>query len=151
MNKFKIGDKVRIISDTKGCQSVLRINDVGVIESFYYHNDKPKSAHMECDEDSESCFHDLNYIELVTPKPTPHIHKKEIIAWANGSEIEMTHHLLLAWVECEHPEWQKHIQYRVKPQLTESALRIKALQKEIDYLLEQDLVDKGIDMLMHNA
>jgi len=95
-----------------------------------------------------------------------HIHQKEIIAWANGSEIEMTHHLLLAWVECEHPEWQKHIQYRVKPELSVLELAVQALealekdeweeeverrvQKRFAQIKFQEEVEKGIDMLMHN-
>jgi len=142
MNKFKIGDKVRIISDTKGCKSDLRINDVGVIESFYYYNDKPKSAHMECDGDSESCFHDLNYIELVTPKPTPHIHHKEIIAWGNGYEIEFWN--VDAWSMASTPSWRLCIKYRVKPTKTPTQIAIGGKEIELVKLKQQDLVERGI-------
>ena len=42
-----------------------------------------------------------------------HIHAKEIIAWANGAEIEIK--LECCWVYIDKPTWELHREYRVKP------------------------------------
>lgn len=45
--------------------------------------------------------------------PTPHIHEKEIIAWAQGMQIEYED---CGWHDCtEHPTWDLNTRYRVKP------------------------------------
>jgi hypothetical protein len=85
-------------------------------------------------------------------KLIPHVHQKEIIAWANGEEIE----LFLSsasppeWVALPSPEWAMSSSYRVKPKLTPTQLRIKELTEEIQKLHEQDAVESGIDKVMGN-
>ena len=51
-----------------------------------------------------------------------HIHKDEIIAWANGAEIEIRpidrevrFSCSDAWVTCEYPSFRDGYEYRVKP------------------------------------
>jgi len=46
----------------------------------------------------------------------PHKHAKEIIAWANGAEIEFRHEECHAWKTADSPTWNSHIKYRIKPQ-----------------------------------
>jgi hypothetical protein len=80
----------------------------------------------------------------------PHVHQKEIIAWANGEEIE----LFLSsasppeWVALPSPEWAMRSSYRVKPKLTPTQLRIKELTEELQKLHEQDAVESGIGLVM---
>jgi hypothetical protein len=46
-----------------------------------------------------------------------HKHHNEIIAWANGAEIEFRAHPALDWCPCHKnkPDWLEHVEYRVKP------------------------------------
>lgn len=48
----------------------------------------------------------------------PHKHQKEIIAWANGDEIEYLNTVLHKWValDGEEPSWDEECEYRVKPE-----------------------------------
>ena len=44
----------------------------------------------------------------------PRKHAFEIMAWANGAEIEYKVHNG-GWVALEHPSWDDHNEYRIKP------------------------------------
>ena len=79
----------------------------------------------------------------------PHVHQKEIIAWANGAEIEVQAPHGMGWYPYVGvaPRWQASA-YRVKPKLTPTQLRIKELTEELMELKEQDDVECGIDKLM---
>ena len=77
----------------------------------------------------------------------PHVHQKEIIAWANGEEIEYSLKGIF-WNQAESHAFSELLQYRVKPKLTPTQLRIKELTEEIVKLKEQDDVECGIDKLM---
>jgi hypothetical protein len=81
---------------------------------------------------------------------TPHVHQKEIIAWANGDEIEIFIVGLTSnvWVSRPSPMWDVASSYRVKPKLTPTQLRIKELTEEIQKLHEQDAVESGIGLVM---
>ena len=78
----------------------------------------------------------------------PHVHQKEIIAWANGEEIQVQGQGGGAWYPAKPPAWLLHQQYRVKPKLTPTQLRIKELKEEIKKYEEQDAVECGIDKVM---
>ena len=78
----------------------------------------------------------------------PHVHQKEIIAWANGEEIEIS--VDAKWLPFSHPTWLAISNYRVKPKLTPTQLRIKELKEELVKLKEQDDVERGIDKLMES-
>jgi hypothetical protein len=81
---------------------------------------------------------------------TPHVHQKEIIAWANGEEIE----LLLSsvsppeWVVLPYPEWATGSSYRVKPKLTPTQLRIREVVAELEKLHKQNAVERGAKIVL---
>ena len=80
----------------------------------------------------------------------PHVHQKEIIAWANGEEIESLIKGLApdTWVAVCLPLWAATNSYRVKPKLTPTQLRIQELTEELVKLKEQHNVECGIDKVM---
>jgi len=47
---------------------------------------------------------------------TPHKHQKEIIAWANGAEIEFFNIPSKSWAESKDPVWSINNRYRIKPE-----------------------------------
>jgi hypothetical protein len=81
-------------------------------------------------------------------KLVPHVHQKEIIAWANGEEIQVQGQGGGNWYPAKPPEWLRHQQYRVKVWLTPTQLRIKELTEELVKLKEQDDVECGIKKVM---
>jgi hypothetical protein len=78
----------------------------------------------------------------------PHVHQKEIIAWANGEEIQVQGQGGGDWYPANPPEWLLNQQYRVKPKLTPTQLRIKEIVAELHELHKQDAVERGIDKVM---
>ena len=113
-------------------------------------------------------FKEDNFDEIITYKEMlsllgvkeedkliPHVHQKEIIAWANGEEIEVTvpnASSELFWCTASAPAWKDHMLYRVKPKpkLTPTQLRIQELTEELVKLKEQHNVECGIDKVMGN-
>ena len=89
----------------------------------------------------------LSLLGVKEEELVPHVHQKEIIAWANGEEIEYSLKGIF-WNQAESPAFSELMQYRVKPKLTPTQLRIKELTEEIVKLKEQDDVECGIDKLM---
>jgi hypothetical protein len=83
-------------------------------------------------------------------KLVPHVHQKEIIAWANGEEIETMTRKGSKWHGFKTPSWNLKQQYRVKPKLTPTQLRIQEVVAELQKLHEQDAVERGIDKVMRN-
>jgi TfoX/Sxy family transcriptional regulator of competence genes len=83
-------------------------------------------------------------------KLVPHVHQKEIIAWANGEEIEYYSESYGCWYAIKGSSFAAIMKYRVKPKLTPTQLRIKELTEEIVKLKEQDNVECGIDKVMGN-
>jgi hypothetical protein len=81
-------------------------------------------------------------------KLIPHVHQKEIIAWANGEEIEFLSILSGRWVQAFTPRFTEDTQYRVKPEITPTQLRIQELTEEIVKLREQHNVECGINKVM---
>jgi hypothetical protein len=84
-------------------------------------------------------------VELV-----PHVHQKEIIAWANGEKIELLLSSILysEWVFVPSPTWLAGSSYRIKPEPTPTQLRIQELTEELVKLKEQHNVECGIDKVM---
>ena len=78
----------------------------------------------------------------------PHVHQKEIIAWANGEEIEFESWIDSKWKDKNFDSWDEDSKFRVKPKLTPTQLRIKELKEEIKKYEEQDAVECGIDKVM---
>jgi hypothetical protein len=59
-------------------------------------------------------------LELVKPEPAypnpPHIHHKEIIAWADGADIQWFGQINEKWYDTDGtPKWILGVKYRVKP------------------------------------
>ena len=77
----------------------------------------------------------------------PHIHQKEIIAWANGEELEY-YAEGIGWVSAETPSFRSHIKYRVKPKLTLTQIRIAEKEKELSSLKYQDAVERGVNIVL---
>jgi hypothetical protein len=95
----------------------------------------------------------ISYKEMLSllgfdDKLVPHVHQKEIIAWAKGEEIEVRGVDDKLWHPCFQPLWSLPTSYRVKPKLTPTQLRIKELTEELVKLKEQDDVECGIDKVM---
>jgi hypothetical protein len=80
----------------------------------------------------------------------PHVHQKEIIAWANGEEIEFQSWIDLKWKDKDFDSWAEEGKFRVKPKLTPTQLRIQEVVAELQKLHEQDAVERGIDKVMRN-
>jgi hypothetical protein len=78
----------------------------------------------------------------------PHVHQKEIIAWANGEEIEYYSETKIRWSPMSSPSFLTLVKYRVKPKLTPTQLRIKELTEELVKLKEQHNVECGIDKVL---
>jgi hypothetical protein len=79
----------------------------------------------------------------------PHVHQKEIIAWANGEEIEFQSSVDLKWYDKDSDvDWEENFKFRVKPKLTPTQLRIQEVVAELQKLHKQDAVERGIDKVM---
>jgi len=53
----------------------------------------------------------------------PHIHQKEIIAWANGADIQYQNYYG-KWFDCQgQPAWVETTKYRVKPNVRDEMIR----------------------------
>jgi hypothetical protein len=83
-------------------------------------------------------------------KLVPHVHQKEIIAWANGEEIQTPDPRRPVWHKCSSPPWNPDVKYRVKPKLTPTQLRIQEVVAELQKLHEQDAVERGINRVMED-
>ena len=82
-------------------------------------------------------------------KLTPHIHQKEIIAWANGEDIEVESPFLEDnWVLAKNPLWAKGRQYRVKEGLSPTQILIAEKEKELSSLKYQDAVERGVSIVL---
>tara|TARA_R110000851_G_scaffold5671_3_gene23237 strand:- start:11 stop:493 length:483 start_codon:yes stop_codon:yes gene_type:complete len=83
-------------------------------------------------------------------KLIPHVHQKEIIAWANGEEVEYKYKMSSTpiWHRSLNPKWILTTTYRVKPKLTPTQLRIKKLTEELMGLEAQYNVECGIKKVM---
>jgi hypothetical protein len=79
----------------------------------------------------------------------PHVHQKEIIAWANGEEIEFQSSVDLKWYDKDSDvDWEENFKFRVKPKLTPTQLRIQEVVAELQKLHEQDAVERGVGLVM---
>ena len=64
---------------------------------------------------------------------TPHIHSEIIKAWADGAEIEYLSHIAEDWWPTDNPEWNKRVEYRVKPVPQPNVVRWLMVTKESGY------------------
>lgn len=79
---------------------------------------------------------------------TPHVHADVIKAWADGAIIEARACLSLAdnrwggWCVVENPEWVKHQEYRVKPEVKPDRIEemsvYRNMHRRYDYVRPYD-------------
>jgi hypothetical protein len=82
-------------------------------------------------------------------KLTPHIHQKEIIAWAKGEDIEVESMFDKgSWFLTKTPLWRKRCQYRVKEGLSSTQILIAEKEKELSLLKYQDAVERGVNIVL---
>tara|TARA_R110000782_G_scaffold134767_1_gene227141 strand:- start:460 stop:936 length:477 start_codon:yes stop_codon:yes gene_type:complete len=135
---------------------------VGLIpDREYYFDFNQGETHIGFDENGESGTWDepnaatIPYKEMLSllgeeEELVPHVHQKEIIAWANGEEIEVLIDGLApaTWRVPPSPRWGTENSYRIKPKLTPTQLRIQKLTEELAKLKEQHNVECGINKVM---
>jgi hypothetical protein len=97
MSDFKIGDRVVITGKTYGYQGCLKVGDTAHILDFYSREGKNVSAGMVSDKGADSCFHNLNNIEL-KPKWTIYNNDKP---WSELSDKQKGRMLLTAHNQSE--------------------------------------------------
>ncbi len=80
----------------------------------------------------------------------PHVHHKEIIAWANGEEIEVLMDGLApaTWELLPSPVWLADTSYRVKSKPTPTQLLIAEKERELSALKFQDAVERGVEVVL---
>ena len=78
----------------------------------------------------------------------PHIHQKEIIAWANGEKIEYYSTTKNMWQPKGNSLWETFMQYRIAPELTPTQLIIAEKEKELSSLKYQDAVERGVNIVL---
>ena len=76
----------------------------------------------------------ISEIKVTSPTPVPHIHAKEMIAFANGYEIEYSSKALDKWFLVTNPSWYETIEYRVKK---DNSDKIALLEKCVAQLNKQ--------------
>jgi hypothetical protein len=81
-------------------------------------------------------------------KLVPHVHQKEIIAWANGEEIEFESWIDLKWKDKNFDSWDEDSKFRVKPKITPTQLLITEKEKELSALKFQDAVERGVEIVL---
>jgi len=94
----------------------------------------------------------ISEIKVTSPTPVPHIHAKEMIAFANGYEIEYSSKALDKWFLVTNPSWYETIEYRVKKdnsaEIESMEYHLVSLNKRIeDLTAEKDKVLSNLQEL----
>jgi hypothetical protein len=137
---------------------------VGLIpDREYYFDFNRGETHIGFDENGESGTWDepnaatIPYKEMLSllgakeeEKLVPHVHQKEIIAWANGEEIEVLMDGLApaTWELLPSPVWLADTSYRVKSKPTPTQLLIAEKERELSALKFQDAVERGVEVVL---
>jgi hypothetical protein len=114
MKDFKLGDEVRVLEEAK--YGDVKVGTVDVITFV-----RPDGT-LGVGGSFGNWFLGGagGKLELVKPEHVhhnaPHIHQKEIIAWAAGADIQYFVPPFVVWYDCDSkPAWNPTIKYRVKP------------------------------------
>jgi len=138
MSNFKVGDKVRVLEEAVGGDV-----QVGTIDVITY---VCSNGVVRVGTGYASWFLGFSggKLELVKaeaeyPNP-PHIHHKEIIAWAKGAQIQWFGHG--KWFDSGgKPVWNPSVKYRVKPPVDPRLLvlneKLAEIQKELSEINKQ--------------
>lgn len=102
MSKFKVGDKVKRVSDSH-LLVVGEVREVVVVEA---------DGWLRLEGYGGKAFDPL-YFELAEDTSKRRPHYDLIIAWANGAEIQCLQ--MDTWYDRENPTWGEGAVYRVKP------------------------------------
>jgi hypothetical protein len=146
MSKFKVGDKVSALVDTKwwrkGDVGVIRKIGNGVkidiedVETLWSCDDGEWSfelaepeVHITSGGTGGGAFAGGSAPVSAYPNP-PHIHKDLIIAWANGADIEVSCGDG-AFYEISNPQWLDTLEYRIKPTKTSLQIEIEELEAKL--------------------
>jgi len=80
---------------------------------------------MLAEDDFSFCTQNFTKVDKPADTSKRRKHYKEIIAWANGAEIEHFSDHSEAWRVIGDPSWVNRIQYRVKPEVNSRKAEIK--------------------------
>ena len=106
-DKYKVGDRVRILNDCYGYKGML-----GTVSGF----DNLSAAKVILDDGTNTTWMYEDSLELY--KPTANfdrkVHKDTMLAWINGSEIERYDDSCNTWWLDAEPKFETDVEYRVK-------------------------------------
>jgi hypothetical protein len=122
MNKFNVGDRVRVTKDLSTRCPLGALGTVAeVMDNFYY-------LTLFDGYRTKSIYH--NHLELAGkayPNP-PHKHADLIKAWADGAEIECR--IGTNWYAAPCPNWDISCDYRIKPVPSPEEAALAKLEEE---------------------
>ena len=134
MSKFKIGDRVTVISKTTpnyiGNKSV---GDTGTITKVDF------GTFYKLDNEGHCCYLGEGDLRAYSPYPNPpHKHAELIKAWADGAEIEykgFNNVWKSASAVCV--QWSNSTHYRIKPQKTAKDTELEELEAKARQLADE--------------
>ena len=150
MSKFKVGDKVRALVETpwwrKGDMGIIKRIDDGFRVDFEGEDGEmwwfcyAEEGEFELVDASDEIFDALAALkkdmllgisgDSVTTYPNPpHKHQIEIIAWANGADIESP--VGDAWYSFKYPSWDDTLEYRIKQTKTPLQIEIEKCEAKL--------------------
>lgn len=106
-DKYKVGDRVRILNDCYGHKGML-----GTVSGF----DSYSSAKVILDDGTNTTWMYEDSLELYKPTTNfdRNVHKDTMLAWINGSEIERYDDSCNTWWLDAEPKFETDVEYRVK-------------------------------------
>ena len=106
-DKYKVGDRVRILNECYGYKGML-----GTVSGF----DSYSSAKVILDDGTNTTWMYEDSLELYKPTTNfdRNIHKDTMLAWINGSEIERYDDSCNTWWTDAEPKFETDVEYRVK-------------------------------------
>jgi hypothetical protein len=139
MEDFKLGDEVRVLE--KAIDGNVEIGTVGFVTLL------DADGTVGVGGSFGNWFYGGNggNLELVKPETvypnTPHVHQKEIKAWADGADIQWYSNTTEKWNVTNEPLWCTKTKYRVKPahdpRLSELNEKLVKLYKKIDAIYKE--------------
>jgi hypothetical protein len=106
-DKYKVGDRVRILNECYGYKGML-----GTVSGF----DDRSAAEVTLDNGTNTLWMYEDSLELATPTNNidRNVHKDTMLAWINGSEIERYDDSCNTWWTDAEPKFETDVEYRVK-------------------------------------
>jgi len=136
MNKFKVGDRVRVLEVETGTFSsdcILWVNGMEKCKGKFYTVKENLGGYIHLDDSASGWSFAAEWLAL-TYSYKPHVHCELIKAWADGAEIEVYSALSDEWFsECT-PLWLNGFEYRIRPNKTDKELQIEKLEEQAKQL-----------------